>query len=196
MERTGNQYVRGGEYRLDMFGTKMKAALRGTRQIDGSRDSRIFRLRYQNVMKLYTNCFFPLLIGLLLLVVSKFSMRQKSKFWRKASLQPHHCRFEVWKLFYYYNFFLFFFPVVAPAAWDKRTGHCWRTSRCGLLCFTPELLLKNNRFHTCFHRNVSICILVRLQSFLTTAVTSSIKTRSTCSVMKCRQLKKRGNNNT
>lgn len=25
MERTGNQYVRGGQYRLDMFGTKMKA---------------------------------------------------------------------------------------------------------------------------------------------------------------------------
>lgn len=26
MERTGNQYVRGGEYRLDIFGTKIGKA--------------------------------------------------------------------------------------------------------------------------------------------------------------------------
>lgn len=112
MERTGNQYVRGGEYRLDMFGTKMKAVRRGTRQIDGSRDSRIFRLRYRNVMKLYTNCFFsPLLIGLLLLV-SCVKVFHEAKVQVLEKSISSGLRFG--------NFFIiiifFFFPVVAPAA--------------------------------------------------------------------------------
>lgn len=64
---------------------QMEMVLTGTRQIDGSRDSKTFRLCHQNVIKLYIIFWFFFLIArALLLVVSKLSVRQKSKFWKKA----------------------------------------------------------------------------------------------------------------
>lgn len=129
--------------------------------------------------------FFLLIDRALLLVVSK-----SPRFGEKRSLQSHHCRFEVSKL----CLLLFFFLQL----WHQRPeikGLGIPGERASADCFVlhPSCFSKT---HTFFHRNVSICIHARLQSFMTVVVTSSIKTRSTCSAMKCRQLKKRGNNNT
>lgn len=59
------------------LGRQMKMVLMGTRQIDGPRHSRTFRLWHQNVIKLYINWFFFFLIDRALLLVA-------SKLWREA----------------------------------------------------------------------------------------------------------------
>lgn len=112
------------------------------------------------------------------------------KAFNEAKVQVLEKRFKFGDLVVY----CYYFIVVEPAAWDKRTGQGERTGVDWIVLHRSAF--QKQPFFTLFSRDVSICILARLQRFMTTVVTSSIKPRSTCSVMKCRQLKKRGNNNT
>lgn len=104
---------------------QMEMVLRGTRQIDGSRDSRIFRLRYQNVMKLYTNVtvcnciqFFSLLIGLCCQLCQSFPWGKSPTFGEKHlfSLIIAGLRFGNFG-FYYYIYILFYCCGTSSLRW-------------------------------------------------------------------------------